>query len=80
MLFKNYIKNMKSFLYETVYDLWLTFGVKYFYVDVLFETQDFIRWELVFNNRKVKKRKDFITLRDRTEKVISDRTGDVKVE
>tara|TARA_B100000315_G_C14098956_1_gene372794 strand:- start:184 stop:426 length:243 start_codon:yes stop_codon:yes gene_type:complete len=80
MLFKNYIKNLKSYLYETGYDLWLTFGVKYFYVDVLFETQEFIRWELVFNKRKVRKRKDFITLRDRTENVISDRTRDFEIE
>jgi len=75
MLFKNNIKNLKSYFYEIGYDLWLTFGVKYFYIDVLFETQEYIRWELVFNNRKVRKRKDFIMLRDRTEKIISDSNG-----
>ena len=76
MLFKNNIKNLKSYFYEIGYDLWLTFGVKYFYIDVLFETQEYIRWELVFNNRKVRKRKDFIMLRDRTEKIISDSNGE----
>jgi len=75
MLFKNNIKNLKSYFYEIGYDLWLTFGVKFFYIDVLFETQEYIRWELVFNNRKVRKRKDFIMLRDRTEKIISDSNG-----
>ena len=76
MLFKNNIKNLKSYFYEIGYDLWLTFGVKYFYIDVLFETQEYIRWELVFNNSKVRKRKDFIMLRDRTEKIISDSNGE----
>ena len=76
MLFKNNIKNLKSYFYEIGYDLWLTFGVKFFYIDVLFETQEYIRWELVFNNRKVRKRKDFIMLRDRTEKIISDSNGE----
>ncbi len=53
------IKRLKHILYERLYDIWLILGVKLYFTDILLETQDYVRYEMMLNNRKVRTRKDF---------------------
>ena len=53
------IKRLKHILYERLYDIWLILGVKLYFTDILLDTQDYVRYEMMLNNRKVRTRKDF---------------------
>ena len=53
------INRLKHILYERLYDIWMILGVKLYFTDILLETQDYVRYEMMLNNRKVRTRKDF---------------------
>ena len=59
MLFFN---NIKKYLLETFYDLWLSVGSRFYFIEILLETQNYVMYELMTNNRKIRKRKDFIEM------------------
>jgi len=59
MLFFNKIK---KYLFETFYDLWLLVGSRFYFIEILLETQNYVMYELMTNNRKIRKRKDFIEM------------------
>jgi len=53
------LNNIKKYLYERLYDIWMILGVKLYFTDILLETQDYVKFEIMCNDRKISRRKDF---------------------
>tara|TARA_Y100001973_G_C5208210_1_gene343279 strand:+ start:10320 stop:10523 length:204 start_codon:yes stop_codon:yes gene_type:complete len=55
------LEKIKSRLYEWGYDLWLKVGFKLFYIEVLFNTKEWVLYEYMVDE-KPKGRKDFVKM------------------
>ena len=53
------LNNIKKYLYEILYDSWIYIGNKLYFTDILLETQDYVKFEIMCNDRKISRRKDF---------------------
>ena len=58
---KKRMKRVRYYFYETFYDMWLCVGCKLYFIDILLDTQSYVKYELMMNKR-VSKRKDFIEM------------------
>ena len=58
------LNNIKNYLYEKLYDIWMLVGVRMYFVDILLDTQQYVRYEIMMNDRKIRTRKDFKKMSD----------------
>ena len=69
----NIQKKVRYYFYETFYDMWLSVGSRLYFIDILLDTQEYVKYELIMNKRKIRNRNDFKRINEYQDYVMSDK-------